>query len=79
MKILVAPLARFVDWAGHLVAPGGRLLAMKARLDAAELAAVPAGWQSHCEPVVVPFLDGRRTLVVLTRDTDDTARPGART
>ncbi|MEO0346208.1 MAG: 16S rRNA (guanine(527)-N(7))-methyltransferase RsmG [Pseudomonadota bacterium] len=66
----LAPLERFVGWAGHLVAPGGRLLALKGPIGDDELAAVPAGWQTVCEPVVVPFLDGRRTLVVISRDRD---------
>ena len=65
-----APLERFVGWAGHLVAPGGRLLALKGPIAEDELAGVPAGWRTVCEPVVVPFLDGRRTLVVMTRDDD---------
>lgn len=65
-----APLSRFVAWAGHLVAPGGRLLALKGPIGGDELAGVPEGWQTVCEPVVVPFLDGRRTLVVMTRDED---------
>ena len=68
-----APLSRFVGWAGHLVAPGGRLLALKGPISEAELTSVPAGWQTVCEPVVVPFLDGRRTLVVMTRNEDTQA------
>ncbi|MEO0616170.1 MAG: 16S rRNA (guanine(527)-N(7))-methyltransferase RsmG [Pseudomonadota bacterium] len=66
----LAPLERFIGWAGHLVAPGGRLLALKGPIGEDELAAVPAGWRTVCEPVVVPFLDGRRTLVVISRDGD---------
>ena len=72
-----APLARFVGWAGHLVGPGGRLLALKGPIADDELAQVPAGWRTVCEPVVVPFLDGRRTLVIMSRDGEAQA-PGAR-
>lgn len=66
----LAPLDRFIGWAGHLAAPGGRLLALKGPIGDDELAAVPAGWQTLSKPVVVPFLDGRRTLVVISRNGD---------
>ena len=62
-----ASLRQFADWTERLLAPQGRLLAMKGRLDAAELEALPAGWQVETHPVVVPFVDAARHIVTLRR------------
>ncbi len=62
-------LADFVRVAGHLGAPGGRLLAMKGRFPAAEIAALPRGWRllaSH--ELRVPGLAAERHLLELGRD-----------
>jgi 16S rRNA (guanine527-N7)-methyltransferase len=61
-----ASLGDMVDTCGHLLAPDGRLYAMKGALDDAELAAV-AGRATVCEviPLTVPDLDEARCLVVL--------------
>lgn len=62
-------LAQFVRLAGHLVRNGGRLLAMKGAMPAAELAALPAGWgvtASH--RLEVPGLAAQRHLIVLERE-----------
>ena len=63
----LAPLPALVEETAALVAPGGRLLAMKGALADDELASVPAGWQARVERVRVPQLDEARQLVVLTR------------
>jgi 16S rRNA (guanine527-N7)-methyltransferase len=66
-----ASLADFVRLAGHLAGPRGRLLAMKGRLAAAELADVPAGWSvARTHALKVPGLDEARHLVELARTTD---------
>lgn len=53
---------------GHLLRPGGRLLAMKGQLPAEEIAALPAGWQvESITPLTVPGLLGERHLVVVGR------------
>lgn len=61
-------LAEFVRVAGHLCAPRGRLLAMKGRQPAAEIAALPRGWRllaSH--ELRVPGLEAERHLLELGR------------
>lgn len=61
-------LAEFAGWCGHLVAPGGRLLAMKGRHPAAELERLPPGWRvAELAPVTVPGLAAERHIVVLER------------
>ena len=62
-------LAGIVQVGGHLLAPGGRLLAMKGQHPEAEIAALPPGW--HVESVTrlaVPGVEGDRHLVAVTRD-----------
>lgn len=73
-----AELTDFVALAGHLLAPGGRLIAMKgvypqAELDRMEQAGQMADWQVEAVPrLVVPELDAERHLVVLSRRHDET-------
>ena len=53
---------------GHLLAPHGRLLAMKGTHPAAEIAALPPGWTVRgIEPLTVPGLDAERHLVEVGR------------
>ena len=54
----------------HLLAPGGKLLAMKAHLAAQEQP--PAGWRQASIALAVPSLDEVRQLLVLTREGDET-------
>lgn len=60
-----AALADFVASTRHLLAPGGQWLAMKGKLDAAELAAVPAPVEiRETRRLQVPGLDEDRHLVI---------------
>lgn len=63
-----ASLPDMLAWGGHLLAPGGRWLAMKGRLPEDELAAVPASFAvAGTHALGVPGLDAERHLVVLRR------------
>ncbi|WP_454765375.1 16S rRNA (guanine(527)-N(7))-methyltransferase RsmG [Cupriavidus campinensis] len=68
-----AELTDFVTLSGHLLAPGGKLIAMKgvypqAELDRMEAAGLMAAWQVDAVPkLTVPELDAERHLVVLSR------------
>jgi len=68
-----AELTDFVTLSGHLLAPGGKLIAMKgvypqAEIDRMEAAGLMASWQVEAVPkLVVPELDVERHLVVLSR------------
>ena len=62
-------LAGIIEVGGHLLKPGGRLLAMKGVRPDAEIAALPAGWTcSSVHALAVPGLVGDRHLVVVARE-----------
>jgi 16S rRNA (guanine527-N7)-methyltransferase len=64
----LATVDGFVGLCGHLVAAGGRLVAMKGRDPRAELVALPPPWRATAvERVVVPGLDAERHVVVIER------------
>lgn len=59
-----AELKDFVEGAAHLLAPQGRLLAMKGQYPADEIARIPAGFRvSGVEKLKVPGLDAERHLI----------------
>ena len=61
-------LAEFVRLAGHLLATGGRLLAMKGAHPQDEIAQLPAGWRvKQSIPLAVPSLAAERHLIVIER------------
>ncbi|MFT3763851.1 MAG: 16S rRNA (guanine(527)-N(7))-methyltransferase RsmG [Pseudoxanthomonas sp.] len=65
----LATLAGIVEVGGHLLKPGGRLLAMKGTVPRDEIAALPQGWTLQAvHPLAVPGLDAERHLVVVERD-----------
>jgi 16S rRNA (guanine527-N7)-methyltransferase len=67
----VGPAEQFVKWAGHLCVGGGRLLAMKGRDPAAELATLPSGWKvAGIHRLNVPALDEERHIVEICRSHD---------
>ena len=64
----LATLPQIITLGGHLLAPGGVLLAMKGARPDDEIAALPAGWGLQAlHPLVVPGLGAERHLVVVGR------------
>jgi 16S rRNA (guanine527-N7)-methyltransferase len=63
-----ADLSDFVNWSGHLLAPGGKFIALKGVAPADEVARVPDGWRvAEVRPLSVPGLDAERHLVFIER------------
>jgi len=61
-------LVGILEVGGHLIAPGGRLLAMKGVHPAEEIAELPAGWVGGAvHRLSVPGLEGERHLVEVRR------------
>lgn len=61
-------LAGIIEVGGHLLQPGGCLLAMKGMRPDEEIAALPAGWSVEAvHPLAVPGLQGERHLVVVRK------------
>ena len=62
----LSSLEDFVAYAGHLCAPGGRLLAMKGRLPEDEMSALQGPFRvSAVHRLHVPGLNDERHLIVL--------------
>ena len=61
-------LAKFVQLASHLLAPGGLLLAMKGVYPQEEIEQLPSGWKMlQSMPLSVPKLNAQRDLIVINR------------
>lgn len=64
----LATLDGILALGGHLLRPGGQLLAMKGRLPEDELAALPPGYRHLAtHPLAVPGLDAERHLVIVEK------------
>ena len=64
----LATLPLILELGGHLLKPGGQLLAMKGARPDEEIAALPDGWRLQgVHPLTVPGLDAERHLVVIGR------------
>jgi 16S rRNA (guanine527-N7)-methyltransferase len=64
----LATLPLILALGGHLLKPGGVLLAMKGVVPADEIAALPPGWEvREIRPLAVPGLGAERHLVVVAR------------
>jgi len=63
-----ADLSDFVNWSGHLLADGGRFIAMKGLAASEETDRLPAEWRIvEKTPLTVPGLDAERHLVIIAR------------
>jgi 16S rRNA (guanine527-N7)-methyltransferase len=68
MARALSSLADFIAYAGHLCAPGGRLLAMKGKRPDAEISALPKSFRVLAvHRVRLPGLDDERHVVELSR------------
>lgn len=64
----LSDLPEFATLAGHLVAPGGELAAMKGVYPHEELAQLPAGYRlKRVVPLIVPGVRGARHLALIER------------
>jgi 16S rRNA (guanine527-N7)-methyltransferase len=62
----LSDLAQFAAWAGHLLAPGGQLFAMKGAYPREEIAALPQGVRvAATHTLEVPGLAAERHLVIM--------------
>lgn len=63
-----ADLSDFVNWSGHLLADGGRFIALKGVAPADERERLPAPWKvQKLAPLEVPGLDAERHLVFIEK------------
>ena len=63
-----ADLSDFVNWSGHLLADGGRFIAMKGVAASEETDRLPAAWRVlEKTPLNVPGLGAERHLVIIAR------------
>lgn len=61
-------LNNFVNWSGHLLADGGRFIAMKGVAPDEEIGRLPPGWEVEAvEPLSVPGLQAERHLVYIKK------------
>ena len=66
----LANLPQLGEWLAPLLAPGGRIVALKGRPGIAreECAALGSGWRSRVNPVNLPGQEAARCIVVLERE-----------
>lgn len=63
-----ADLSDFVNWSGHLLAEGGRFIALKGVAPPDEQERLPAEWKvTQLQPLQVPRLDAERHLVYIEK------------
>jgi 16S rRNA (guanine527-N7)-methyltransferase len=63
-----ADLSDFVNWSSHLLAEGGRFIALKGVAPSDEAARLPGGWRvTEVRKLTVPGLDAERHLVFIER------------
>lgn len=63
-----ADLSDFLNWSGHLLAEGGKFIALKGTAPAEEQERIPAEWRiTGLQPLQVPRLGAERHLVFVER------------
>src|SRR5476649_97740 len=67
-----ADLSDFVNWSGHLLAEGGRFIALKGVAPADERERLPEPWKvQQLQPLEVPGLGAERHLVFISREVNE--------
>jgi len=65
-----ADLSDFVNWSGHLLAEGGRFIALKGTAPADEQERLPSEWKiQELRPIKVPKVEAERHLVFIEKST----------
>ena len=65
-----ADLSDFLNWSGHLLAEGGKFIALKGTAPAEEQERIPTEWRiTGLQPLQVPRLGAERHLVFVERST----------
>ena len=65
-----ADLSDFVNWSGHLLAEGGRFIALKGTAPADEQERLPGEWKiQELRPIKVPKVEAERHLVFIEKST----------
>ena len=65
-----AELKDFVEWSGHLLSEGGKMITLKGQPQDNELSGLPNGWHiTRLERIHVPRLDAERHLVHIEKTT----------
>ena len=63
-----AELNDFINWTQHLLAPGGRYIALKGLMPEEEIQRLPEGWRVlESRPLTVPRLEAERHLIFIER------------
>ncbi len=63
-----ADLGDFVRWSGHLLQPGGRMLALKGQAETTQREALPEGWHIARDlPLQVPGMNAERHVLQVER------------
>ena len=63
-----AELSDFIDWSGHLLQEGGRMIALKGQSQQTDRENVPEGWKLlQKQPLQVPGMQAERHLVHVAR------------
>ena len=71
-----AELSDFINWSGHLLQQGGRVIALKGQAQQTDKESVPEGWEVlRKQALQVPGLQAERHLVHVARVEDNESKP----
>lgn len=71
-----ADLSDFIEWSGHLLQKGGRIIALKGQAQQSDKESVPGGWKVlKKQGLQVPGLNAERHLVHVARIDNNESKP----